>query len=111
MFTDGTEKEENPFIYGKSKKINVILDMLGNHLHIVKSCSHVRKTFCSPRQCQLNSCLFPCLPSLFNDDLNDLISSADYESLRIGGLAFAVVLFALGILLILSELTSVFIYL
>ncbi len=34
-------------------------------------------------------------------------SSADYETLRIGGLAFAVVLFTLGILLILSKLTSV----
>lgn len=34
------------------------------------------------------------------------MSSVDYESLRIGGLAFAVVLFALGILLILSKLTS-----
>uniref|UniRef100_A0A3Q0QUG9 FXYD domain-containing ion transport regulator n=1 Tax=Amphilophus citrinellus TaxID=61819 RepID=A0A3Q0QUG9_AMPCI len=32
-----------------------------------------------------------------------LISSADYEILRIGGLAFAVVLFMLGILLILSR--------
>uniref|UniRef100_A0A8C2Z7Z4 FXYD domain-containing ion transport regulator n=1 Tax=Cyclopterus lumpus TaxID=8103 RepID=A0A8C2Z7Z4_CYCLU len=30
----------------------------------------------------------------------------DYESLRIGGLAFAVVLFALGILLILSKSTA-----
>lgn len=33
------------------------------------------------------------------------LSSADYETLRIGGLAFAVVLFTLGILLILSKLT------
>lgn len=32
-------------------------------------------------------------------------TSADYESLRIGGLGFAVVLFTLGILLILSEFT------
>lgn len=32
-------------------------------------------------------------------------TSADYESLRIGGLGFAVVLFILGILLILSEFT------
>uniref|UniRef100_A0A8B9HUI3 FXYD domain-containing ion transport regulator n=1 Tax=Astyanax mexicanus TaxID=7994 RepID=A0A8B9HUI3_ASTMX len=30
----------------------------------------------------------------------------DYESLRIGGLAFAVVLFALGVLLILSKTHS-----
>ncbi|CAF97471.1 unnamed protein product, partial [Tetraodon nigroviridis] len=30
----------------------------------------------------------------------------DYETLRIGGLGFAVVLFTLGILLILSEFTS-----
>uniref|UniRef100_A0A673B085 FXYD domain-containing ion transport regulator n=1 Tax=Sphaeramia orbicularis TaxID=375764 RepID=A0A673B085_9TELE len=35
-------------------------------------------------------------------------SAQDYESLRIGGLAFAVVLFTLGILLILSRFTSVF---
>lgn len=33
------------------------------------------------------------------------LSPADYETLRIGGLAFAVVLFTLGILLILSKLT------
>uniref|UniRef100_A0A3B4Z5P6 FXYD domain-containing ion transport regulator n=2 Tax=Stegastes partitus TaxID=144197 RepID=A0A3B4Z5P6_9TELE len=31
------------------------------------------------------------------------LCSVDYESLRVGGLAFAVVLFALGILLILSR--------
>ncbi len=43
----------------------------------------------------------------FHDYLLWCSSSADYETLRIGGLAFAVVLFTLGILLILSKLTSV----
>uniref|UniRef100_A0A667Y5X8 FXYD domain-containing ion transport regulator n=1 Tax=Myripristis murdjan TaxID=586833 RepID=A0A667Y5X8_9TELE len=43
----------------------------------------------------------PCLSAVADT------STQDYESLRIGGLAFAVVLFTLGILLILSKLTSV----
>lgn len=45
-----------------------------------------------------------CLSSALSVRLRSS-TSADYKTLRIGGLGFAVVLFTLGILLILSEFT------
>lgn len=44
-----------------------------------------------------------CSPWPIPSSFSHLCSFADYQTLRIGGLVFAVVLFSLGILLILSE--------
>ncbi|XP_047455262.1 FXYD domain-containing ion transport regulator 6-like isoform X4 [Mugil cephalus] len=49
-----------------------------------------------------SSCLAPALASAADEDY-DKAFQYDYESLRIGGLVFAVVLFLLGIALIVSR--------
>uniref|UniRef100_H2LSH1 FXYD domain-containing ion transport regulator n=1 Tax=Oryzias latipes TaxID=8090 RepID=H2LSH1_ORYLA len=49
------------------------------------------------------SSLLVCVSGKYNKKIVDNPFIYDYESLRIGGLAFAVVLFTLGILLILSR--------
>ncbi|KAM8825887.1 FXYD domain-containing ion transport regulator 6-like isoform 4-T8 [Synchiropus picturatus] len=62
----------------------------------------------------LSSCLAPALGSAFGremfvsaaDDDSDRDFTYDYESLRIGGLVFAVTLFVLGIALVVSRKCS-----
>ncbi|XP_040899890.1 FXYD domain-containing ion transport regulator 6-like isoform X2 [Toxotes jaculatrix] len=52
----------------------------------------------------LSSCLAPALASTTDEDKDyDSAFHYDYESLRIGGLVFAVVLFLMGIFLIVSR--------
>ncbi|XP_053699538.1 FXYD domain-containing ion transport regulator 6-like isoform X3 [Synchiropus splendidus] len=53
----------------------------------------------------LSSCLAPALVSAADDD-SDRDFTYDYESLRIGGLVFAVTLFVLGIALVVSRKCS-----
>ncbi|XP_047455261.1 FXYD domain-containing ion transport regulator 6-like isoform X3 [Mugil cephalus] len=50
-----------------------------------------------------SSCLAPALASAADEADYDKAFQYDYESLRIGGLVFAVVLFLLGIALIVSR--------
>lgn len=78
------------------------------HLFMVSLEKYVFSVSTGHQQCVFETLIdynyFPCV-SLCG--ILASTSSVDYESLRIGGLAFAVVLFTLGILLILSKLTSV----
>lgn len=83
--TDGDEKKMSPFVYGE------LMDRFDPILTWRWWC-HIAAHASLPLAAM--SVLWPSSPS------------ADYESLRIGGLGFAVVLFTLGILLILSEFSS-----
>lgn len=88
--TDYKKNVEDPFVYGKFRKTL-------SDIETVSTCKKKR----------INGTLIKCLGPARVSLVAFCHSSIDYESLRIGGLAFAVVLFTLGILLILSKSTFV----